>query len=1375
MTILRPDKKRVLNYALSQRDLQDQAPNPAGVAVDGRNVAELLSFGSCYGALIKFYDLSNMPFGDWAVFFQSDPAVAAAVHAALDIPEIRAELRLLLAKARAAEIEAEHKWHAHELYQITIRLLVVVDENIRTGEEDIDVQLTIAANRVEREHISDPIDRLRLHREKRRDHRDWRLREIELLEDLLLTLLDELEAGATAALQRVETLLQHEGHAPQAALWNAFILLYRQSRGRMNSFPRRLLNFYYGTLLQQSHRDAIPAETYLAFELAKNATLASIAAGTRFSAGTDSNGDTILYDSSVALEVVPAAVQSVSVHRVTVDGDAENTGTIGFLSGTVSGSAKGKDGTFPAFGGGSAGAYGALDMQPSYLGFVISNPVLMLTGGRRKVAIKLSSKFDNFLPSDPEITTPAEHQITASGHRKAGEWFSLLYSTAGGWVEVEKMHILALRTSPLNVEWFEFDFELPPEAPPLVACSTKPLPGALKPDLPADTYPGVPDEPTIIMKLLNQPDFDVFEPATEHRLSVAQYKILSEIKVSEISFDITVDDLPPEKLSSSGGLIDPSQNFAIFGLAPLKGAYVNLSVPELFVKAPSDIRMTINWVGLPTNSRGFSGWYQAYVINDDGARISQGLFHNDSFKGCFSLTGSGLWNVADDREVFLFETADIIGSDAGSSPEPSAPLKASSELTIPTSRAIRSPAYFNPSASELRLTLSEPKYGFGAAIYSRNLMATSTANAGALRDGASVQPSDKTKDQVAKLHQANSSAKASSYHKKVGSAVHSILSFLNAEALAALHAAIPATRLLEDQKYDLLKSLESAAGHDIDNMAGKLWHRIPGRTASAVDHVEVTHDLWDWLKSFGDIIDGHGPNPLHERGVEILAKAKNIATSWDAAKSQPAEAARATMAASLDSTSPSTPTTPVTSILPNPPWLPMASSVKIHYSAHVRLLAPNALEPEIIASPFTSEADRTDPVTVPGQQSFAHLNLFNKVTRAWKKGDQGLLDPLAPLLPPVDGKAALYIELTEPVSVITLLFILEAGPEGWATSESELRWEMKIGDHWTRAALMSDSTHGLNNSGIVALQIAGEDNSDGSQSRHLRAVIESGSINTAYIKTVTTNAVSVNWVPSAGAKELAVNLPAGTISQSEQPLVGIAKIDQPMESFDGVPPLVGRSFDQWMAERLHHKGFAIAGDDYAKIGLTAVPSLWQLAVIPATKNSSGKTAPGHVWISAVASKDAPNISDPTVPDVDPTTLAEIGEIVASVASPFMQYSVTNPPWARITVNAELEFSAADTTAAWISKLQEDLIQWLSPWIPDAKYGPRPRDYWARQEIAEFIRKRAYVEGISRLDLEYDQDMTCGDWHYFTSALTHKLKPAPAYAGSSRIKAGGHRA
>jgi len=1370
MTILRPDKKRVLNYALSQLDLQDQAPNPAAVEVDGRNLAELLSFGSRLGALIKFYDLSNMPFGDWSVFFQSDPAVAAAVHGALDIPEIRAELRLRLAKARAAEFEAEHARHTQKIYQVTIQLLVVVDKNVRTGEEDIDVHLTIAASRIEREHICDPIQQLRHHREQRHDHRDWRLREIELLEHLILNLLDELEAGAAAALQVAEASLQQEGHAPQAALWNAFIMLYRKSRGRINSFPRRLLYFYYGKLLQQSHRDAVPAETYLAFELAKNTPWASIPMGTQFTAGTDSNGDTILYESSLALEVVPAAVQSVSVHRIAMDDDGHEQDAIGFLSGTLPDSANGENASFPAFGGATAGTYGAIEMAPAYVGFVISNPILMLAGGQRKIEVILSSKSGSARPSVRNMSLMMTSGASASTESISGEWFSLLYSTAGGWIEVEQVNISAKPSRALGHEDFQFGFELPPEAPPLVACSSEALPGAVKPDLPANSYPDLQDQPTIIMRLMQEQSLDPVEAATEQQLSIAQYQILSEIKVSEISFNITVDDLPPEKLSSSGGLIDPSQNFPVFGLAPLKGAHLNLTVPELFVKTPSEIRLTVNWVGLPTSSQGFAGWYRDYVINDDGSRVPQGLFHNDSFKGGFSLTGSGLWSIAENSEAFLFQTEDSNNSNADSGPEPSAPLEASSELNISCNHEIMPPAYFNPSASGLRLTLTEPKYGFGAAIYSRNLMAASAANAAALRDSVPVQGNDKTKEQVTRLQQLNGAAKASSYHKTVGSAVQSILSVLNSEALAALHAAIPATRLLEDQKYDLITSLADAAGHDIENVAGKMWQRIRHRATAKVDHVDVTHDLWDWLRSFGAMIGGHGSNPLHERGAEILTKAKNIATSWEAAKLQPAEAARATMAANLNSAS-LPPPVPATNILPNPPWLPMASSVQIHYAAHIRLVAPNALETAHIVSPFTSKTSATNPVVVPGQQSFAHLNLFNEVTSAWRESERGRSGPLVPLLPPVDGKAALYIELTEPVSVITLLFILEAGPEGWATSESELRWEMKIGDSWTRAALMSDSTHGLNNSGIVALQIMGEEDCTDSQSKHLRAVIERGSVNTAYIKTVTTNAVSVIWVPSAGAEELALNMPAGTISQSEQPLSGIANIEQPMESFGGVPPLVGRSFDQWMAERLHHKGFAIAGEDYAKIGLTAVPALWQLAVVPATKDSSGEISPGHVWLAAVAGQNAPNISDPTVPDVDPTTLSEIGEIIAAVASPFLQCSVTNPPWVRITVNAELEFSTADTTAAWISQLQEDLIQWLSPWIPNAQFGSRPQDYWTRQEIAEFIRKRPYVEGISNLSLEYDPQINSGDWRYFTSALKHKLIPAPAYVGSSAAMTG----
>lgn len=1374
MTILRPDKQRVLNYALSQRDLQDQAPNPAGVEVDGRGLAELLSFGARYGALINFYDLSNMPVGDWSVFFQSDPAIAAAVHGALDIPELRQKLRRLLAKARAAETREDHERHTHKIYHLVIRLLVVVDENIRTDTEDIDVHLTIAASSTRQEHICQPLDQLRHHRKQRQDHRDWRLREIELLEELLSTLLDELEAGATAALKAVDSSLQRDSHAPQAALWNAFIMLYRKSRGRLNNFPHRLLDFYYGTLLQQSHRDAVPAQTYLTFELAKNTSLASIPKGTRFSAGTDATGATIYYESTMSLEVVPTSVQSVSVHRIAQNGDGHDQQSIGFLSGTLPRPAGENGASFPAFGGATAGVYGAMEMTPAHVGFIIANPLLMLAGGKRTVCVTLSSRGNRAQPPTPSPPTPVL-QEGSGADRFSGEWFSMLYSTAGGWVEVEHVRISVLQNRTSAYQDVEFQFILPPEAPPLVSCSTKALPGAIKPDLPADSFPGLHDQPTIIMRLMNEQHPDPAEAATEQKLSLAKYRALSEIKVSNISFDIKVDDLPPEKLSSSGGLIDPSQNFALFGLAPLKGAFLKLSVPELFVKRPSAVRLTIRWAGLPTSRRGFSGWYRDYVINDDGSRVPQGLFHNDSFRVSFGLTGPGLWSIAKNPETFLFQTETGGSAEADSPPDPSAPLEGCSKLAFACTHEKKLPAYFNPAASELQLTLTGPKYGFGATAYSRNLMAAAAANAAALRQAAPASGKDHINEKVSKLRQTNDTAKTSSYHRTVGSAVQSVLSFLNSEAVAVLHAAIPASRLLDDQKYDLVQSLEAAAGQDLENAAGKIWHRISGRGGAAVDHVDVTDDLGNWLKSFGQMISGHGSNPLHERGSQILAKAQNIADAWEAAKVQPAESARATMAASLNTAS-LPPPVPDAAILPNPPWLPMASAVRVHYSAHVRLIAPNARAPENVGSPFASEASRANPDIVEGQQSFAHLDLFNAVTRAWKAEEKGSRESLAPLLPPVDGKAALHIDLTQPVSTITLLFVLEAGPEGWSTGESELRWEMKIGEKWTRAAVMSDSTHGLNNSGIVALQI-GDDrdtSDDACLSKHLRVLVKKGSINSAYIKSVTTNAAPVTWTPPNGAKNLATTMPAGTISQSEQPLAGIAKIDQPMESFGGVPPLVGRSFDQWMAERLHHKGFAIASDDYAKIGLSAVPSLWQLAVIPATSSPCGTTSPGHVWLVAVAARDAPNISDPTVPDVDPTTLNEIGEIVAAAASPFLQCTVTNPPWVRITVNAELEFSAANTTAAWIAILQEELIQWLSPWIPDPKLGQRPRAYWTRQAIAEFIRNRPYVEGISSLTLEHDPEKYRNQWHYFTSALKHKLRSPTALARSSGARAGSRR-
>ena len=140
--------------------------------------------------------------------------------------------------------------------------------------------------------------------------------------------------------------------------------------------------------------------------------------------------------------------------------------------------------------------------------------------------------------------------------------------------------------------------------------------------------------------------------------------------------------------------------------------------------------------------------------------------------------------------------------------------------------------------------------------------------------------------------------------------------------------------------------------------------------------------------------------------------------------------------------------------------------------------------------------------------------------------------------------------------------------------------------------------------------------------------------------------------------------------------------------------------------------------------LAAVPTLWQIAVVPATDAATGRPTPGRLWLVAVAGPQTPNVADPTIPTVDPVTLAEIGETVAALASPFVKVTVTNPPWIRITVRATLVFSDANvkTKVAEFEK-RRDAKDALAKWREcleggDAKAG---REIFAEKAEAACMR------------------------------------------------------
>lgn len=656
---------KILNGAVSQADRAAAAPAPREAPVDGRTFAQLMAFAVRYGALIQFYDLEDWPAGNWSVFFGADPATAEALHAGLDLGEIEQSLMSLLADARDAEDRRGRSQILQRAIDVIAFLLHVLDRSPLDGEAG-KARATLFQSRDRYDGVAEPLKRLRDHDRRRTESHErandaWLEVLLELLGDVAAALLAELARGLEGARAAVEDALDQSGHAPQAAVWHAFVRLYDEARRELNRFPSRLLDFYYAQTLNQDSRPPEPSRVYLGFSLASGVSEAAVAKGTLFSAGTDDQGQAIDFAATSSLEVNAAAVTGLKVRRVAYrpgedDGSSSATSV---LTGTVDLSQA--DGSipspFPVFGSPTPGSVGALTMANASLGFVVATPTLLLCGGERTVTISvtptLSKEGADILAKAsaaaqgssaqgssasgapaPGATAP---DVTAALVAILGPAFVLNYSTAGGWMTAAAVSVTSGITTVGGRFCVDFSFQLPPDAPPLEPVSAKPAKDASPPSLPASAFPDAGDKPTVIAQL----QWDVLAAAAARTPSaVSPYEILSQLQIEDIEVKVSVQGLLPLAVSNSSGPVDASQDFPVFGLAPAQYAVLDLSSPELFAKPLDSLSVSIAWAGLPVTTTGFAGYYQGYVLDADGVPQSS-LFDNTTFRSTLSVVSPG--------------------------------------------------------------------------------------------------------------------------------------------------------------------------------------------------------------------------------------------------------------------------------------------------------------------------------------------------------------------------------------------------------------------------------------------------------------------------------------------------------------------------------------------------------------------------------------------------------------------------------------------------------------------------------------------------------------------------------------------------------------
>lgn len=1348
---------KILNQATSQMTRWREAPAPNDVKVDGRSLAQLLAFGAQYGALITFYDLTDRANGDWSIFFRQDPSIALALVASLDVPSIGRELRREIEDLKHIHGIVRQLEALRRIIDAILKLVRILDNgaqvpgqaghglakaiayeigsSLATELQNFAIHTTAIAPepelRADLDGLSD-IWGIARRAPGSDDNRialsdEWIKIIIAALEDLVAALIAALTRLSAQARDMLDASLEAQGHAPQSALYDAFAKLFAHAQNSVNTFPRRLVEYYYGTVLKQDSRREAPDQVYLTFTPAKDVAETAVPKATVFPAGTDADGTAINYAADRSLAVYDSAVTALHTLRVTATQ---------VLSGVVTLSDKPPPiaQAFPPFGAAEAGTSGSLVSSLATLGFAVASDTLMLTAGAREVTLKLAVGAKSWKALQPRLA-PLARQLGLTTEATLAlvlqASFTLSYSTAGGWMPVPG-YTVAPDSGTSDVV-MDLKFTLADGASPFVALSTTPPDANATP--PAEGSPVPSETLPVLMASLIQSLVTLVNGQVSTQ--VYPYTILSEVALASLTIHAKVDGFAALTLTTPNGPADLTQPFPTLGSPPVQNGALSIGAPELFAKRLDTLTLSNGWYGIPTNSTGFSGYYEAYVEDADGNPLEPPI-DNRTFLSTLTVQNPGLWTLGapkiikgDDDSYYLFQTK---AGDAA--PDPHGKLRDSTvfdKLPVETNKP--KPQY-DPTLSAIVLTLTQPPYAFGDTLYARNVIAaalreTSLAAACAQKcaQGIPIIEMKALADAIDAAQAVNSDTPDKQYRQAIADQVAKLLSQMTGTALKLIDDAI-------GKRPDLDAALSGGQG-SAEVPTDDLFAQD---TASNLTAADVARNLAQWLDKNSAVL----PPPA-------LARVRRIVTAQDGIITAAADAAKASLsmarpkmaAALLSAKSLVLIADPVKDCIaacmgadpaksyPNAPWLPMTGALTLNYTA---------------TSVLPGEA-------VVAQDTYYYLQPFDGVAVVAWSGDE------VPLLEPQPESGALFIGLSGRPEYLTLLMQVTAGAHGFSSDPPPVAWAQQSADSWTPLTppetLQGNGTEGtsttssLQNTGIVSLKLAPPP--DGSDTLWLKLSIANGADTFPLLAAVTTNAVTASWIGPAGAEDLGLKpLPAGTIAAADPPLADIGTTDQPLPSFGGHPLLMHRPFWMWMAERLRHKDRAIQGWDYARLALSEFPTLWQ-----AQQQEDGRHVPGHVDVIVVAGPATPNISDTTEPLADQSLLEEIGAMTKARCSIFVTLQIDNPRYVRITVTADIVFSPDDTVAAWTKKLNAELIAWLSPWEPDPALGPRPADYTSDFAVADFVRGRPYVVAIMTLSLSYDPpDETA--WCYLTSALEHQL-------------------
>ena len=396
---------------------------------------------------------------------------------------------------------------------------------------------------------------------------------------------------------------------PAVALYAVCAKLMNHVHEKVNELPDKRIDFYYSKILKEQKHEPEGDRAFVTFDVDNDKVSCILPKGTRFSAGENSNDESIEFES----------VSDVHINDVRV----EKLFTVSCASGypvmqseipvyTPKESCEQKMKPYPLFG--LTRSSEVLDGTVfSKVGLCVSNRIFYMSSGVRNVKVNLV-----FAPSTLRNTVIEYKQGNASAFSAAfTNAFTVSLTAENGWFDIEDYKI---GCKNLNSECPEnqvtIEFTLKDTAPAIVNYNSEIHGGEYRTHNP-------------VLRLLVNP-----------RKSRSLWHALMMARLQRVYVSVDVSKCRDIAVSNEYGPASTLLPVLPFGAVPQVGSSFIVGCKEICGKKLNTFNVHGKWCGLP-NCKDFSEWYSQY----------ENPPHNSDFVISLSGLYGGTWLPSDNNKI----------------------------------------------------------------------------------------------------------------------------------------------------------------------------------------------------------------------------------------------------------------------------------------------------------------------------------------------------------------------------------------------------------------------------------------------------------------------------------------------------------------------------------------------------------------------------------------------------------------------------------------------------------------------------------------------------------------------------------------------------